>query len=134
MKNLIVLIVLFATSSCYKSVNSLEPAIKEGERNYLSDKRINTDSKLSSNFHMREPNVAKSAIGNLEVQVELINKKRSKQVIEYQFEWFNSKGMIVKTPTSIWNFKHLLGGEAVYLYGVAPSKDVVDFKLKIKRK
>ena len=67
----------------------------------------------------------------LKVQVELENLTYDYQTFTYEFVWFTADGMRVTTPPPLWRPGQVQGRETIYISGIAPNPDVVDFQLQL---
>ena len=82
------------------TVNTVENAQKEGQRNMIADQRVITDASLSRKVAIVGVNSVMTPGGLLKVQVELENHTRSIQHFLYRFEWFDVNGMQVNNIIS----------------------------------
>lgn len=114
------------------TVNTVENSDKAGQKTMVADKRVITDSSLSRRIQIVGLNVDESGPGGLlRVQVELVNRTRSRQAVNLLWEWFDQAGMLVSTPMSTGTTRSIEGGESVHIPVTAPSPRVKDFKLKL---
>ncbi|MDA1043829.1 MAG: YcfL family protein [Verrucomicrobia bacterium] len=102
--------------------------------NPVEDTRVVTDSSLAKKARVVGIQEARVAGGFLKIQCELLNTTRGDQTVNFLFEWFDSDGMLVKTPMSRWQTVRLSAGEAKTVDATAPTKEVVDFRFKLKEK
>ena len=82
------------------TVNSVENADKQGQRQMVTDQRAITDASLGRKVSIVGVNQSMTPGGLLKVQVELQNRTRSLQRFNYRFEWFDANGMQVTTVAS----------------------------------
>src|SRR4051794_39702322 len=82
------------------TVNTVERAQPQAQRQMVADKRVITDASLDRKVAILGVNEAMTPGGLLRVQVELMNRSRSLQRFNYRFEWFDSNGMQVNTVAS----------------------------------
>src|ERR1039458_4702126 len=80
-----------ALSGC-TTVNSVENADKQGQRQMVTDQRAITDASLDRKVSIVGVNQSMTPDGLLKVQVELQNRTRSLQRFNYRFEWFDANG------------------------------------------
>lgn len=113
------------------SVNSVERQIPAGQRSMVNDKRIQTDPALSRKIEVVGVNEAQTEGGLMKVQVEVMNKGRSRYALDYRFEWFDVDGMLVQPISGGLFTVALEGGETSYLNSTAPNPKCVDFVLKL---
>ena len=137
MKNLTSLVICAAgalaltLTGCGTTVNSVENAQKEGQRNMVADQRVITDSGLGRHVSIVGVNTAMTPGGLLSVQVELENRSRSLHRFNYQFEWFDANGMQVASIISALNHSQIEGKETKFVASVAPTPVCKDFRLKL---
>src|SRR5208337_3347664 len=91
---------LIALTGCHTSVNSIENAQKEGQRQMISDSRVITDSSLAKKVAFVGINQSMTPGGFLKVQIELQNQKRSLERFSYQFHLFDANGMQINNIVS----------------------------------
>ncbi len=121
---------LLAVTGCHNSVNSIENAQKEGQRQMISDSRVITDSSLARKVSFVGINQSMTPGGLLKVQIELLNRKRSLQSFSYQFEWFDASGMLLNNVASPTISDQIEGGESKFITSMAPTPDCRDFRVK----
>lgn len=114
-----------------RTVNTVEPAQPVAQPQIVDDKRIDTDSSLRRKATVVQVREATVGNGLLKIQVEILNRRNSRQQVDYRFEWVDSDGMVVDTPMSRWTQISLAGKESVWITGVAPTPRTVDFRLKL---
>lgn len=114
------------------TVNTVENSDKAGQKTMVGDKRVITDSSLSRRIQVVGINVDEGGAGGLlRVQVELVNRTRSRHAVNLLWEWFDQAGMLVSTPMSTGTTRSIEGGESVHIAVTAPNPRVKDFKLKL---
>jgi uncharacterized protein YcfL len=123
-------IVLLAVAGCRTSVNSIENAQKEGQRQMISDSRVITDGSLARKVSFVGVNQTMTSGGLLKVQIEVLNRKRSLQRFSYQFEWFDASGMQINNVVSPTVPDQIEGGESKFISAVAPTPACRDFRVK----
>ena len=123
-------VVLLAVSGCKTSVNSIENAQKEGQRQMISDSRVITDGSLAKKVSFVGINQTMTPGGFLKVQIELLNRKRSLQRFSYQFEWFDANGMLINNVASPTVPGQIEGGESKFISSVSPTPTAKDFRVK----
>ena len=123
---------LVCLCGCSSTVNTVERAQPVGQRQMVDDKRILTDASLDQRARIMAVNEAMTPGGLLQVQVELLNQRRSLRRITYQFQWFDANGMQVNSPMSAAVISlSLEGKESVLISGVAPTPACKDFRLRL---
>ncbi len=122
---------LLAVSGCKTTVNSVENAQKEGQRQMISDSRVITDGSLNKRVSVVGVNQSMTPGGVLRVQVELLNKTRSYQAFNYRFEWFDANGMQLDNVASALIRSTIEGKESKFISAVAPTSACKDFRLKL---
>ena len=120
-----------AVTGCGTTVNSVENAQKEGQRNMVADQRVITDSGLGRHVSIVGVNTAMTPCGLLSVQVELENRSRSQHHFTYQFEWFDANGMQVASIISATTPAQIEGKEDKFVSSIAPNPACKDFRLKL---
>jgi uncharacterized protein YcfL len=121
---------LLTATGCKTSVNSVENAQKQGQRQMVADQRAITDRSLANKVSIVSVNSAMTPGGLLKVQVELLNNTRSRQRFSYHFEWFDANGMQMNalTPAEIPDV--IEAGEDKFISSVAPAPACKDFRVK----
>ena len=122
--------VLLALTGCRTSVNSIENAQKEGQRQMISDSRVITDGSLAKKVSFVGINQSMTPGGLLKIQIELLNRKRSLQRFSYQFEWFDANGMLIDNVVSPTVPGQIEGGESKFISSIAPNPACRDFRVK----
>lgn len=112
------------------TVNTVENAQKEGQRNMISDQRVVSDASLNRKVAIVGVNSAMTPGGLLKVQVELENHTRSPQRFLYRFEWFDANGMQVNNILSASVPEQIEGKESKFIYSIAPTPACRDFRVK----
>ena len=120
---------LFVFTSC-TTVNTVERATPIGTRQVIADKRVITDLTLNKKVSIIGMNEGITPGGFLQVQIEVLNRKNSMQAFNYRFEWFDTNGMLVDTPTSVWIPRQIEGQETLTITAVAPTTTAKDFRVK----
>jgi uncharacterized protein YcfL len=120
---------LIVLSGC-TTVNSVENADKEGQRNMVADTRAITDASLNRKVNVVGVNTSMTPGGLLKVQVELQNRTRSLQRFLYHFEWFDASGMQVNNVLSASVPEQIEGQEDKFISGIAPTPNCKDFRVK----
>jgi len=121
---------LLAVTGCRTSMNTIENAQKTGQRQMISDSRVITDGSLARKVSLVGVNTSMTPGGLLQVQVELLNNKRSLQRFSYHFEWFDANGMLINTVASPTIPDQIEGGESKFISSVAPMPACKDFRVK----
>jgi uncharacterized protein YcfL len=112
------------------TVNTVENAQKEGQRQMVTDLRAVTDGSLARKVSIVGVNQAMTPGGLLRVQVELLNRTRSLQRFNYRFEWFDANGMQVNNVISAVIPDQIEGKESKMISSIAPSPSCKDFRVK----
>jgi len=120
---------LLALAVC-TTVNSVENADKQGQRQMVTDQRAITDASLDRKVSIVGVNQSMTPGGLLKVQVELQNRTRSLQRFNYRFEWFDANGMQVTTVASALLPDQIEGKESKFIFGLAPNPNCKDFRVK----
>jgi uncharacterized protein YcfL len=112
------------------TVNTVENAQKEGQRNMITDQRVITDASLNHKVAIVGVNTSMTPGGLLKAQVELENHTRSLQRFLYRFEWFDADGMQVNNVISANIPEQIEGQESKFIYSIAPNPSCKDFRVK----
>ncbi|MGA2279867.1 MAG: YcfL family protein [Verrucomicrobiota bacterium] len=123
-------VALLILSGCRTSVNTIENAQKEGQRQMISDSRVITDGSLARKVSFVGVNQTMTPGGLLKIQIELLNRKHSLQRFSYQFQWFDASGMQLTTVASPTIPDQIEGGESKFISSVAPTPACKDFRVK----
>jgi uncharacterized protein YcfL len=123
--------IALAVAGCHNSMNTVENAQKEGQRNMIADQRVVTDSGLGKAVSVVGVNTGMTPGGFLKVQVELFNRTRSLHPFSYRFEWFDQNGMQVNQSLSPVVADQIEGGESKFISAIAPTMTCKDFRLKL---
>lgn len=110
------------------TVNTVERAEPIGQRQMVNDKRIISDASLNRAVRILSVNETPGVL--LKVQIELQNTTRSLKSFNYRFEWLDTNGMQVSTPTS-YKPRQIEGKESLFISDVAPTPAAKDFRLKL---
>jgi uncharacterized protein YcfL len=122
--------VAFVAAGCHTSVNTVENAQKLGQRSMITDQRVVTDTSLNRKVNVVGVNTAMTPGGFLKVQVELLNRTRSPQDFNYQFQWFDVNGMQINSSLAMVA-DEVDGGESKFISAIAPTPAARDFRLKL---
>ena len=112
------------------TVNTVENGQKVGQRNMVTDQRVISDGSLNRKVSIVGVNTAMTPGGLLKVQVELLNRTRSRQAFLYKFEWFDLNGMQVDNILSANVPDQIEGQESKFINGLAPTTACHDFRVK----
>jgi uncharacterized protein YcfL len=120
---------LLALAGC-TTVNTVENADKQGQRQMVTDQRAITDASLGRKVSIVGVNQSMTPGGLLKVQVELLNRTRSLQRFSYHFEWFDASGMQLNTVASAVIPDQIEGKESKFISSLAPTPACKDFRVK----
>lgn len=121
-------------AGCRESINMTERANPVGRKQVVQDRRVITDGSLAEMANVVAVNEGRTPDGLLKIQVEVVNTSRQSKNFFYRFEWLDQDGMIVNPAANGYIETQIIGGESRMLTGIAPQKDVVDFRLKMKER
>lgn len=113
-------------------MNSAERAVPLAQKGSVDLTKVTTDWSLKRKVHIVRMNEAIVSGNMLKVQVELQNRTNSFQQFHYAFDWFDSSGMLVSSPTGGWRPSGIQPKELKAITAVAPTPNTVDFRLKLK--
>ena len=122
---------LTALTAC-DSINTVENEQRVNQPTALKDKRVVTDGFLERYARVISVNQATLPGDILKIQVVLENTSWFDQTFIWKFEWFDANGMIVETPLSTWQSRHLEAHERTEITSVAPTPQCKDFRLKLQ--
>ena len=120
---------LLALAGC-TTVNTVENADKQGQRQMVTDQRAITDASLGRKVSIVGVNQSMTPGGLLKVQVELLNRTHSLQRYSYHFEWFDASGMQLNTVASAVIPDQIEGKESKFISSLAPTPACKDFRVK----
>jgi uncharacterized protein YcfL len=123
-------VALLAVAGCRTSMNTVENAQKEGQRQMISDSRVITDGSLARKVSFVGVNQSMTPGGLLKVQIELLNRSHSSKQFSYHFEWFDANGMLIQNVVSPTVADQIEGGESKFISAVAPAPVCKDFRAK----
>lgn len=124
------LLALLTLPAC-QTVNTAERAEPGYDPVIIHDKRVTTDTSLQAAAGLVRLNETTLDTGFLKVQAEIYNNTSTRRRVHYQFEWFDQGGMRLDTALSHWQAIALAGKESRYINATAPTKEAVDFRLKL---
>ena len=116
------------------TVNTLENADAQGERQAVRDNRVATDGSLNRKARVVGLTSATAPNGIMRLQVEVMNLSRGAQTFFYNLEWFDLNGMQVTTAGAGWTERQVMGREITTILVTAPSPACKDFRLKLIEK
>jgi uncharacterized protein YcfL len=120
-----------AAAGCIHNVNTVERAEPMATPQVVNDKRVEADSGLVEKAKC--VGVRETVVGDLvKIQVEIYNSTTQTQTIHYRFEWYDSAGIFVDSPMSIWKSETLQAKETKPLVSIAPNPNARDFRLKLQ--
>ena len=146
-KSLFFLLILsLLLAGCLNSVNTIENANPRTIPQVIQDKRFITDKFLRDRLGLHSLIISRTPDGRLKAQLQAVNlqtgfianarkilKKWKPYRIQYKFTWFTQDGMAVEIPLATgWRELTVIPGEYVYLQGVAPRPECVDFNVSLK--
>ena len=124
---------MMALAAC-ETVNSTERANPIGRKAMVQDRRVTSDVRLNDAARIVGVNEGRTPDGILRIQIEVVNTTWQSHNIFYTFEWLDGDGMIVNPAVIGWTEMQIIGQESKLLTGIAPQKNVVDFRFKIKER
>jgi uncharacterized protein YcfL len=113
-------------------VNTVEPANPAYVRSNIEDKRIVRDRGTARAVAVLNVIQGTTPDGLPRVGVEVQNNRSKAFRFNYRFDWFDSEGFPVSTPTSTMVSRQIEGGQILILSAVAPRADATDFRLTIQ--
>ena len=118
------------TGGCKTTVNTVESAQPTAKKEMVADKRVITDSSLSSKVYVVGVNEAKTPGGLIQIQLEVVNQTSSRQRFTYHVQWFDAAGMQLSSTTAAILPCVIEGRETRYLSAVAPHPACKDFRVQ----
>ena len=131
--SILCLTAILLLSAC-NSVNTVGRATPQSTPDPVAIKKVITDPDLQQSVSVVSVNQSHVSGNLLKVQVGLENLNYDYQSFSYEFIWFTKDGMQVKTPPPIWEPGQIQGRETIYVSGIAPNPNVVDFQLQLLQK
>jgi len=113
------------------TVNTVERAQPVAQKQMVADKRVLTDAGLARGASIVGVNESSTPDGFLKVQIEILNRTRSRKNFSYRFEWFDQSGMLVNSPTSAFTPRQIEGQESMFITAIAPTPGAKDFRVKL---
>ena len=118
------------TGGCKTTMNTVENAQPTAKKEMVADKRVITDSSLSSKVYVVGVNEAKTPGGLIQIQLEVVNQTSSRQRFTYHVQWFDAAGMQLSSTTGAILPCVIEGRETRYLSAVAPHPACKDFRVQ----
>lgn len=118
------------TGGCKTTMNTVENAQPTAKKEMVADKRVITDSSLSSKVYVVGVNEAKTPGGLIQIQLEVVNQTSSRQRFTYHVQWFDAAGMQLSSTTGAILPCVIEGKETRYLSAVAPHPACKDFRVQ----
>lgn len=122
-KPLILLLVLVFMTGCAAT----SPQALSG------DQRLLVHSSLNSGVAFESLIDDVNSGGFTEVQLSGRSTSNTVSKIEYRVDWFDSRGMEIKSILSRWNKKTLVNNMPFQIRAVSPRTDISSFQILIKR-
>ena len=123
---------MLASGGCASAgVNTVRPADPPVApvREHLA--RITTNPALDDRASVTSVFVD-DASGLLKVQANVQSRVAGPSWIQYHYDWFDDRGMVIEGPSDGAARVQLLPGERVNLLGLAPDTRAVDWRLTIR--
>ncbi|MDD2557300.1 MAG: YcfL family protein [Desulfuromonas sp.] len=104
-----------------------------------STRALSEDQRLLVHSNLNSGVLFESLIENVnnggftEVQLSGRNISNNVQKIEYKIDWFDSRGMEIKSILSRWNKKTLVNNMPFQIHAISPKADISSFKILIIR-
>jgi uncharacterized protein YcfL len=127
--NLVVLVGVLAFATGCRTAKPIDPAAPPA----VDTSRVVTDAVLAKKVQVVQILQTHTDGGLLQVQVELLNRSRRGEEINYRFEWVDRGGFAIDTILSRWGRLSLVVGQPVMIQGLAPTPNATDFRLKLVR-
>ena len=125
-------VVILPMVGCQHSVNVAENTDVFYERNFVRNRRVETDKGLAGRLEIVRIDDQELETGLIKVQVTVRNARRSDFKYAYRFTWFDEAGMEVATSASSWIEKDIYGGDQQFLGAVAPNPRCRDFLVRFR--
>lgn len=114
-----------------QGVNATQRAEPRAQANDVATEKLNYDGTLNLRAQVIRLNERTLDNGFLQVQAEIQNRTLERQLVNYRFDWIDSSGMQVRTSLSNWKTLSLASKENRLVSAIAPTTDVVDFRLSL---
>lgn len=97
---------------------------------------IDFSEKISNPFLKERVDVQSAFVGEadglLRVQANIENRSSSNSLYMYKFTWFDKQGLKASSNSDFWTRRELNAGAKGEIIGLAPSNDVIDWRLEIR--
>jgi len=128
----LLLILPLLAIGCSTPVNTVEPTNPQATPEIVDSRVEIFDKTLSRRLSLVE--VAEAKDGDfLRIQATFRNRQVRPRSFAYKFDWIRENGMVVTSPSSVWRRSHVEGGQTISVTALAPTADVVDFRLSLRK-
>jgi len=97
---------------------------------------IDFSEKISNPFLKERVDVQSAFVGEadglLRVQANIENRSSANALYMYKFTWYDKQGLKASSNSDFWTRRELNAGARGEIVGLAPSSDVVDWRLEIR--
>lgn len=100
---------------------------------FIQDRRVVTDQYLADDIRVLGVHQARVSGDLLKIEVVLLNTTGEDRQIHYKFEWQDSNGMTIASPTDGWRVAQLKSKEQKAIAAVAISPAATDFTIKLQQ-
>lgn len=123
------LLLAAAVAGCQRTVDT----VQVGDSLDTPYKWIKTDGGASQAFKVVNARKARTETGQLKVEVDVQNVRKTYERFVYKFEWLDAKGMEINSITNDWQVRVVNGLETVTLTGIAADPRVTDCRVKLQK-
>ncbi len=123
------LLLAVAIVGCQRTVDT----VQVGDSLGTSYKWVQTDGGASQAFKVVTARKARTETGQLKVEVEVQNIRKTYERFVYKFQWLDAKGMEINSITNDWQVRVVNGLETVTLTGMAADARVTDCRVKLQK-
>lgn len=116
---------------CSTPVNTVEPQNPQATPEIVDSRVEIFDNSLARRLSLVQVAEAEDN-GFLRIQATFRNRQVRPRSFAYKFDWIRENGMEVTSPASVWRRSHVEGGQTVSVSALAPTTDVVDFRLSLR--
>lgn len=114
------------------SVNTVRPANPPVVPNPEHIAKIIMNPGLEARAQVTSVFVDRDESGLLKVQANIQNTTALPGWVQYNYDWFDSKGLLIEGPAAGTARTQIRAGERANLLGLAPTAEAVDWRLTIR--
>jgi len=129
--SLLLVLSLLLAAGCSTPVNTIDAANPNATPTIVDSRVDIFDNNLAKRLSLVSVNEAQ--LGDLlQIQATFRNRQVKPRTFAYQFQWIQQNGMVVTSPSPVWQNATVEGGQTISVSSVAPKPSVVDFRLSLR--